>query len=51
MIKVGVIMQKWEHPLNELLKLNLIVARDNKGEVFELTREGWALADTLPDDL
>jgi hypothetical protein len=42
---------KWEHALNELLALNLIIARGYKGEVFELTHEGWAVADTIPSDL
>ena len=41
---------KWEHGLNELLRLNLVVARGYKDEVFELTHEGWALADTLPEN-
>jgi hypothetical protein len=42
---------KWEHALNELVALNLVVARGYKGEFFELTHEGWAVADKLPNDL
>lgn len=42
---------EWESALNELLKLKLIASSDNRGAVFELTHEGWKLADTLPDDL
>lgn len=42
---------KWEHALNELVALNLVVARGYKGEVFELTHEGWAVVDRLPNDL
>jgi len=42
---------RWEQALNELVERNLIVARSYKGEVFELTHEGWSLADSLPDDL
>jgi len=38
---------RWEHALNELLNQDLVVARGYKGEVFELTHEGWALADEL----
>ncbi|STQ89313.1 hypothetical protein [Iodobacter fluviatilis] len=42
---------RWEYALNELVDRNFVVERGHKGEVFELTHEGWALADTLPDDL
>ncbi|MGH8427869.1 MAG: hypothetical protein ACRES7_07800 [Gammaproteobacteria bacterium] len=42
---------KWEHALNELLALNLVVARGYKDEVFELSLEGWAVADRIPNDL
>lgn len=42
---------KWEHALNELVALNFVVERGYKGEVFELTHEGWAVADRLPNDL
>jgi hypothetical protein len=37
----------WEHALNELIGLGYVVERGYKGEVFELTHEGWATADTL----
>lgn len=40
---------KWEHALNELLEVELVVERGHKGEVFELTHEGWAFAETLPE--
>lgn len=44
---------RWEHALNELLSHDLVIARGHKDEVFELTHEGWALADELKtkDDL
>lgn len=38
---------KWEGALNELLSRDLVVARGEKGEVYELTDTGWALADKL----
>lgn len=38
---------KWEAALNELESENLVVGRGYKGEVFELTHEGWAVADAL----
>lgn len=41
---------RWEHALNELLNEGLVVARGYKGEVFELTHEGWALADELKEE-
>lgn len=41
---------RWEHALNELLGEGLVVERGHKGEYFELTHEGWALADKLSDD-
>jgi hypothetical protein len=41
---------RWEHALNELLNGGLVVARGHKGEVFELTHEGWALADELKEE-
>ena len=37
----------WENALNELEINGLVVARGYKGEIYELTHEGWALADTL----
>ncbi|WP_026224140.1 hypothetical protein [Marinobacter gelidimuriae] len=38
---------KWEAALNELESEGLVVGRGYKGEVFELTHEGWAVADAL----
>lgn len=38
---------KWESALNELINHNLVVARGYKGETFELTLQGWTLADSL----
>ena len=38
---------KWEAALSELEASGLVVARGYKGEVYELTHEGWAAADTL----
>lgn len=38
---------KWEAALNQLESTGLIVARGFKGEVFELTHEGWVIADAL----
>jgi len=38
---------KWEHALNELESNSLVVGRGFKGEVFELTHKGWAVADSL----
>ena len=38
---------KWEAALNQLESERLVVARDYKDEVFELTHEGWAVADAL----
>lgn len=38
---------KWEAALNQLESEGLVVARGYKGEVFELTHEGWAVADYL----
>lgn len=38
---------KWEHALGELVTNGLAVARGNKGQVFELTHEGWSVADAL----
>lgn len=40
---------KWEHALNELVNSKYVVERGRKGEVFELTHEGWALADEIPE--
>ncbi|MEA4949791.1 hypothetical protein SDC9_86752 [bioreactor metagenome] len=38
---------KWESALNQLESKGLVVARGYKGEVFELTHEGWQAADSL----
>lgn len=38
---------KWENALNELEINGLVVARGYKGEVYELTHEGWSVADAL----
>src|SRR5699024_8694475 len=35
---------KWEAALDELELSNLVVARGNKGEIFELTHRGWEVA-------
>ncbi len=37
----------WEAALDELVKNQLVVSRGYKGEMFELTLEGWKLADRL----
>jgi hypothetical protein len=38
-------MAKWEAALEELLHAQLVVARGTAGELFELTHEGWTMAD------
>ncbi len=38
---------KWQHALNELVRSNLVTPKGNKGQIFELTHEGWTLADVL----
>ncbi len=38
---------KWEAALNQLVSERLVAGKGYKGEVFELTHEGWAVADTL----
>jgi hypothetical protein len=38
---------KWEGALNELEINGLVVGRGYKGEVYELTHEGWVVADAL----
>lgn len=38
---------KWENALNELVSGGFVVARGYKDQVFELTHQGWALADKL----
>lgn len=37
----------WEHALDELLTLNLIIERGQKGEVFELTNRGYQIAEMI----
>ena len=38
---------KWEAALNELETEGLVVGRGYKGEFYELTHEGWVVADAL----
>jgi len=38
---------RWEAALDELEREGLVVARGYKGEIYELTHEGWAVADAL----
>jgi hypothetical protein len=38
---------KWEAALNELVSARLVVARGDKGQIFELTHRGWEIADGL----
>lgn len=38
---------RWENALNELVANELVVARGYKDQVFELTHEGWRVADEL----
>lgn len=38
---------KWEAALQELLNVNLIVARGHKGEVFEVSNKGYQIADMI----
>ena len=38
---------KWEAALQELLNVNLIVARGHKGEVFEVSDKGYQIADMI----
>ena len=38
---------KWEQALEELKSKNLVVARGNKGEVFEMTDLGYRIADMI----
>jgi len=38
---------KWENALDELINEGLVVARGYKDQVFELTHQGWTLADKL----
>lgn len=43
----GKVAAKWEGALNELLENDLVVPRGYKGEIFELTYQGWQLAEML----
>lgn len=36
---------KWEYALEQLITERLVIERGYKGEVFELTHEGWVIAD------
>lgn len=38
---------RWEAALQQLVDSGLVIERGYKGEVFELTHEGWQLADSL----
>ncbi len=38
---------KWESVLQELLNLGLIVARGQKGEIFEVTNKGYQIAEMI----
>ncbi|AZM96576.1 MAG: hypothetical protein GYB28_05350 [Gammaproteobacteria bacterium] len=38
---------KWEAALNQLVNQGLVIDRGYKGEYFELTHEGWEVADAL----
>ena len=38
---------KWEAALNQLISQDLVAERGYKGEIFELTHEGWAVADAI----
>jgi uncharacterized protein (DUF1330 family) len=38
---------RWEAALDELERNGLVIGRGYKGEVYELTHEGWAVADAL----
>jgi uncharacterized protein (DUF1330 family) len=38
---------KWEAALDELQRESLVISRGFKGEIYELTHEGWAAADAL----
>jgi hypothetical protein len=38
---------RWEAALDELEREGLVIGRGYKGEVYELTHEGWAVADAL----
>ncbi|WP_404336604.1 DUF4062 domain-containing protein [Planococcus rifietoensis] len=40
-------VSKWEEALNELLSQELIIERDNKGTVYEITNLGYQIADMI----
>jgi hypothetical protein len=40
---------KWEYALDQLVNNGYVTPKGNKGEIFELSHEGYKLADTLPD--
>jgi hypothetical protein len=44
-------LAKWEDALNELINLGLIKDRGHKGELFDLTKEGWKAFDQLKAQL
>lgn len=44
-------LAKWEDALNELVNLGLIKDRGYKGELFDLTKEGWKAFDQLKAQL
>jgi hypothetical protein len=42
---------RWEYALKQLVEKGYVVARGSKDQVFEVTHEGFALADQLPNDI
>lgn len=40
-------MSLWEHALEQLIEHGLVIARGHKGEVFEVTKSGYDLAEKL----
>ena len=38
---------RWESALNTLVSNSLVTTRGHKGEFFELTHEGWTVAESL----
>lgn len=40
---------RWEYALNQLVDQRYVIARGTKDQVFEVTHEGYELADQLPD--
>lgn len=45
--KEGKEFAKWENALNQLVNLNFVIERGSKGERFELTHQGWTMAEKL----